>query len=258
MGAETLHVVSEYLLEQLARGILGERENWTEFYRLNRLKGAILRGQGMDFTSSSRHPFNFTGDESGTVALHLIELYSRRRGISGSLKEWGFPLGSQHLGHHEAIRSMRELYICKNYSALELEFGFVLAQLAHLTYPTWTPGRIGLSFLFRMGWPVIDQVASNPTMMLPIDMKFRAHPIETQFSAGIYLDYSGVCHLYDALQGHELNSLTRLAGAKQIANSEIEQAISLLLEALGFAKECGHGLIEAAGILDEDTMLTSV
>ena len=54
-------------------------------------------------------------------------------------------------------------------------FGYILAQLAHLAYPTWVTPEISLSFLWRMGWPLMKELGANAGEVLPIEPKPGRH-----------------------------------------------------------------------------------
>lgn len=257
MVNETLHGVSQEVQEQLIRGVLGKRENWAEFNRLNRITTEILRSIGLTFESPTRRPFGLPADQPQKNALQLLSIYMNE-GSQGIIPESLFPLSHRKLGLKEAVRYLRGLYEKKSLPEFEVEFGFVLAQLSFLTLPTWRTGGMGLSFLWRLGWTPIRESASNPISLLPDLSIIEARPLETSFSSGIYLDMSGVNRIGQALRGEEREDLIQMAVAKQVPSSEFEPALNLIAEAVFFSREYGCGLIEATGILDEDSMVTPV
>ncbi|HEX2952518.1 MAG TPA: hypothetical protein VHR47_00870 [Bacillota bacterium] len=257
MVDETLHGVSLEVQEQLVRGILGKRSNWAEFNRLNRKMSGVLRSVGLTLDRPTRRPFGLPVDQPEKNVLKLLSIYlpDENNGIDlGTL----FPLSHRKLGLKEVIRYLRGLYEKQAYPEFEVEFGFVLAQLSFLTLPTWRTGGMGLSFLWRMGWEPLRQVASIPVGLLPYWPKKEARPLEVSFSSGIYLDRVGVSRIDRALRGEERETLIRIAIAKQVPPSEFEPALDMIAEAVYFAREYGCGLIEATGLLDEDTMITPV
>jgi hypothetical protein len=257
MGGDTLHAVSVEVEEQLIRAVLGRRVNWSAFHRLHHRTAEILRSVGLSFDRLPRRPFGLRADQPQKIALQLLSLYQTEAN-QGIIPESLFRFSRRKLGLKETTRYLRGLYQKHAYPELALEFGFVLAQLSYLTLPTWRTGGMGLSFLWRIGWSPLVGVAKNPAHRLFNSNQLAARPLESSFSAGIYLDCAGVSEIERALRSADREKLIRMAGAKQVPITEFEPAINRITEAVIFACEYGCGLIEATGILDEDSMVTPV
>jgi len=245
----TLHVLPEAFLFDLGKDVIPGDGDWSDFLRQHRRKMAIMRGLGLKLDKPYPRPFNLP--ERGNVAEFVTELenlYLQPLSLSVT-EQVKLTLSQRRLGLKETLRYLRGLYEQRQWETLQMEFGYILAQLAHLAYPTWVTPEISLSFLWRMGWPLMKELGANAGEVLPIEPKPRATPIDACYMAGIYLSHNNVLCVRRALEGEERSELVRRALLKQIPREEFEPGLKRIEEALAFAERQGHGVLEAGGVL---------
>lgn len=250
MDGITLHVLPGELLEQLVKAVTTGQGDWTEFKNWHRKKRAILRELGLDLNKPYLRPFNLPEKETvEEFAADLEKLYKKPLGLVVISHEI-IALSRKRLGLKEAVRYLRELYGQKQWETLTVEFGYILAQLAHLSCPTWVTEKISLSFLWRMGWPLLKECSGSPGDILPMEPKPQATPVQSMYMSGIHLNPEQVSVVRRALIGEEKIALIQRAALKQVPVNEFEPGLKRIEEALAFAEQHGMGVLEACGLLD--------
>ena len=245
----TLHVVHDEFLHQLRREIQGESADWSIFYNLRRDKSYILAKLKLNEQTPYTRPFDLPEMTPEELTEELIRLYCDPRNYFLRTKAI-FMIGRKRLGLKETASYLRRLYKESSRNELEIELGFVLAQLAHLTLPTWTGEMSILSFLWRLGWDVIHEIAKNPARILPWNTS-QARPIEGKYTSGIYLESKDIITLASVFANGGCESIYRIAQAKQIPASDMNLSLKQLQEAIVYATKQRYGLIEACGGIEE-------
>jgi hypothetical protein len=245
----TLHVVHDEFLHHLSLETQGESADWSNFYHLRRIKSYILAKLKLNEETPYVRPFDLPEMTAEELAEELIRLYGDPRNYILRTKAV-LMIGRKRLGLKETTSYLRRLFRESSSNELKIELGFVLAQLAHLTLPTWTGESATLSFLWRLGWDTIHDIALNPAQILPGNTS-QAQPIESKYTSGIYLDSKGILSLASIIKSDGWESINRIAQAKQIPAIELEPGLKQLQEAVFYASKQRYGLIEACGVIKE-------
>lgn len=245
----TIHAVDPADLLQLVRGVRGENQNWERFYQRALTKYELIRlGR---ISSLGNLPLEETNQLSvEEAAKKLDDIYNKAPGLSLKAKHV-LRFGRRRLGLSDAIHTLKSYYLKGPWEEFELEFGFVAAQMAHVSHPTWRTDNVNISFLWRLGWDPLRQRGENVAALLGNQQRAKPHPIEASYSAGIYLSPERLREIRAIF--HNLQpDLFRLMESKQMPSVEYLPEMEVLDQAMAFADRKGCGLLEARDVVIED------